>query len=76
MVCHGVSNALIGGEGSQSETQCQASISNRSERQSDRLTGSSGDNIRLCSKEPAGTSDRDDNPVFVVWRELLNCFVG
>ena len=58
MVCHGVSNALIGGEGSQTETQCQTGISNRSERQSVRLWGVSGENIRLRSKDPAGTSDR------------------
>jgi hypothetical protein len=61
MVCHGVSNALIGGEGSQSETQCQTGISNRSERQYDRLLGYAGGNICLrCSNDPAGLEDRDD----------------
>lgn len=59
MVCHGVSNALIGGEGSQSETQCQTGISNRSERQYDRLLGYAGGNICLrCSNDPAGLEDR------------------
>ncbi len=62
MVCHGVSNALIGGKGSQTETQCQTSISNRSERQSVRLWGSSDDNIYLLSRNPVGPVVRDAKP--------------